>query len=602
MRLPFPSERLLPPAGFLVVLIVWGAVLMSGLVNAFDQKILDAGFKLNRRWFLQPVSTDVVVVGIDEAFAESVDEPLAVSHAYLADFLRAVSQAEPKVIGIDLVLPDKRFNTLSSAKQPDLDFHKTLLAGLLQARQHTTLIVAKVWDKNHSHYKEIQLDYAMLLDMQGDAVQTMASAIFCPDADGVVRAYPSYCQPDHGKHTFAGEIAAAMGQRQDWRGLINYQLGHPFAYVPMQKVLRAAAQGDTGYLKQHFAGKAVLLGVILDDTDLLPAPAPLLQGSSNLLVPGVLVHAQALRSMLNQGLIQHVPSALSWLLCALFASFWFGKSVLVKLPILIMAMACLLLACELLLWRGYWLPPAGMLAAGLLSFGARSALQGWRHFRDKQRLGRIFSGYVSPGVMKEIINGSLDASRAGRKTSVCVLFSDIRNFTSMSEHLPAEDVVSLLNRYFARMTKAIHQHGGTVDKFIGDGMMAFFGAPNHLDRPEKNALAASRDMLIALAELNREFAAEGRAPFQIGIGLHSGAAVIGHIGSPERHEYTAIGDAVNTASRIEGLCKELGYPVVCSALVAQSADSPVTLVNLGKRSLKGRSPVVVYGWKPEDKE
>jgi class 3 adenylate cyclase len=99
--------------------------------------------------------------------------------------------------------------------------------------------------------------------------------------------------------------------------------------------------------------------------------------------------------------------------------------------------------------------------------------------------------------MKEILSGELHPNQLGRKQAVCVLFSDIRNFTTMSEQLPAEIVVSLLNRYFTRMTVVIHRHGGTVDKFIGDGMMAFFGAPNLLACPEKNALDAAQAMLTS---------------------------------------------------------------------------------------------------------
>jgi adenylate cyclase len=177
-----------------------------------------------------------------------------------------------------------------------------------------------------------------------------------------------------------------------------------------------------------------------------------------------------------------------------------------------------------------------------------------------------------------------------------VLFSDIRGFTTLSEKLPAQEIVALLNRYFARMTAVIHRHGGTVDKFIGDGMMAVFGAPNILPCPEHNALEAARDMLAALDELNGELAREGRAPLAIGVGLHSGEAVIGHIGSPDRHEYTAIGDTVNTAARLESLCKDLGSPIVCSEIVFSAAGAPAFLVSHGERQLKGRHvAITVYG-------
>ncbi len=131
-------------------------------------------------------------------------------------------------------------------------------------------------------------------------------------------------------------------------------------------------------------------------------------------------------------------------------------------------------------------------------------------------------------------------------------------------------------------------------------MMAFFGAPNKLNRPEKSALAAAQDMLSALKGLNHELRREHAAPLQIGVGLHSGDAVIGYIGSDERHEqYTAIGDTVNIASRLEGLCKQLNYPIVCSAALAQRLEDPSILDMLGEHPVKGHSPVTVYGYRPD---
>lgn len=211
---------------------------------------------------------------------------------------------------------------------------------------------------------------------------------------------------------------------------------------------------------------------------------------------------------------------------------------------------------------------------------------------------RVFSGSVSPSVMQEIIKGGLEIEQKSSRRRLCVLFSDIRNFTTMCEHMQAEEVVTLLNRYFARMVHVIHTHGGTVDKFIGDGLMAFFGAPNALELPERNALEAAQGMHQALEELNDEFAAEGKPLLRIGVGLHSGEAVIGQIGSEERHEYTAIGDTVNTASRIEGLCKDVGYGIVCSKYVTEAVGYPDDLIALGEKPLKGRAAIAVYGWLP----
>lgn len=591
-------------SGFFAVLLLSGVVLSAGLLTSIDNQLLDAGFKLNRHWFPQQTKNDVVVVGIDDAFIESIDEPSALSHTYLGEFLRAVGQAGPKVIGMDMALPEKRFDTLTSTRNPDIDYHKALLLGLLQGTQNTTVVVAKVWDKKQGHYQNINVDYASVLGNQDEKIQAFSSALFCPDKDGTIRNYPGKnCQPDRTNRVFAGEIGAAMGQRQDWQGLINYQIGTAFSYLPLQQVLKWDKEGNTAELTRNFAGKAVILGTVLEDEDRLNVPVQLAKWQPrDDLVFGVLVQAQLVRSMLNQGFIQPAPMLLVGFLCVLFALFWFGDSVAIKLPIFIVMSTGLLALSDMLLLKGSWLPPAGMLFTGAAAFGGSSALQAWRNFRDKQHLMRTFSGSVSPEVMKEIIAGGVGAERKGRKLPVCVLFSDIRGFTTMSEKLPAEEVVSLLNRYFARMTAAVHRHGGTVDKFIGDGMMAFFGAPNLIACPEKSALAAANDMVTALEELNAEFIAEGRSSIAIGIGLHSGEVVIGYIGSPERHEYTAIGDTVNIAARLEGLCKEVGAPIVCSETVYKAVGMPESLVNCGERALKGRSSLVVYGLKTQEQQ
>lgn len=587
--------------GYVAVLLAGLLALFGEIVSGVDHRLLDAQFTVARRVSPLPVVNEPVVVGIDEAFLDQIDEPLALSHLYLSRFLQAMGEAGAKVVALDIVLPEKRFDTILSAREEQLDFHRTLLMGLMRAIQQYPLVAAKVWDHDRGRFRDIQTDYAAVLGMQETPRQPLASALFCADADGRIRRYPGAgCQPGGSAGSFAAMVGEAAGIQHPWSGWIDYRLGGRFAYVPLQEVLALSGQGDTVRLKQLFEGRVVLLGTVLEDVDLLDLPVPLAQWlPDSHRVPGVLAHAQILRTMFNSGFIQPVPIGWTVPLCMLFALLWFGESILRKLALLVAALASLVVLGGILLRYGWWLQPAAVGLTGMLAFGGRSILQGWRHYRDKQRLNRIFSGSVSPAVMKALLEGGLDASRMSRKLPVCVLFADIRGFTTLSEKLSAEEVVGMLNRYFARMVKVIHRHGGTVDKFIGDGLMAFFGAPNPLPCPERSALDAAQDMLAALDELNAELLAEGREPLRIGIGLHSGEAVIGHVGSEERHEYTAIGDTVNAASRIEGLCKEVGYPVVCSERVAQAAGALATLVPLGDKPLKGHTPVAVFGWQPD---
>jgi len=596
----FFTPRSLQVLGLLMLLVLAIVLLHLPAVHVVDNKILDLQFKFSREYFPQQIEIDPVVVGIDEAFLDEVDEPLSLNHIHLAKFLKLMNQAGAKVIGMDLSLPEKRFDTLVSTRKDAQDFHKTLLTGMLETVQTTPVVVAKIWDLKHAHFRNIQLDYAAVLGMQGDQFQAVASAEFCRDSDQRIRRFPGAdCQPDRMARGLATEIAAAAGVRQDWSGLINYRLGARYNYVPLQEVLKLAQQGKVAELQQRFGGKVVLLGATMDATDLVDLPVSLAAWLPvNDPNPGVLAHAQLLRSILNQRLLQQASMVSLFVLSGLFALFWLGRSIRIKMMVFVMATLGLLLASTIAMQYDFWLPPTAVLLTGLLAFGSSSAWQAWQHYVDKQRLSKAFSGRVSPAVMQEIVEGRIDQTSQSRRLPVCVLFSDIRGFTTLCEHAQAEDVVSLLNRYFAVMSRIVHDHGGTIDKFLGDGLMAFFGAPQKLDNPAQNAFNASRDMLAALSILNEELQAEGKASLQIGIGLHAGDAVIGQVGSAERHEYTAIGDTVNTAARIEGLCKDVGYPVVCSATVLASLAEADALIALGDKNLKGRSAIAVYGWQP----
>jgi adenylate cyclase len=220
---------------------------------------------------------------------------------------------------------------------------------------------------------------------------------------------------------------------------------------------------------------------------------------------------------------------------------------------------------------------------------------------ERDRIRDLLDKNVSPEVAAQLLRDG--ATLGGQERDVTILFADLRGFTTMSETLPAPALLTLLNRYLDRMSTAIEAHGGVIDKFIGDGIMALFGAPvAQSDAPDR-ALAAALAMERALAELNREFSAEGRAPLAIGVGVNTARVVAGNIGSHRRLNYSVIGDGVNVASRLQAETRKPEYRtnIVTSRATLDALRVPreFSARPLGTVQVKGRSePVEIFAIDP----
>lgn len=220
--------------------------------------------------------------------------------------------------------------------------------------------------------------------------------------------------------------------------------------------------------------------------------------------------------------------------------------------------------------------------------------------REKEKMKSSFARYVSRYVFDTIVKDETSLKVEGERRKITVLFSDIRQFTFLSEKLPPEMVVSLLNEYFETMIDIIFAHKGTLDKFLGDGMMVEFGAPLEDGAQELHALHAAVEMQQKVKMLCEKWKAEGKPLIQMGIGIHTGYAVVGNIGSEKRMEYTAIGDTVNVASRLEQATKTLGVDILISEPTYSAVKDVFTCNSLGPLAIPGRSEELhVYSVKPE---
>ena len=208
--------------------------------------------------------------------------------------------------------------------------------------------------------------------------------------------------------------------------------------------------------------------------------------------------------------------------------------------------------------------------------------------REKELMYDTFGKVVTPEIRNWLLQGNTNLG--GETVCATILFCDIRGFTSLSEQIKPEQVVSLLNKYFSAMEQCIVKHNGIINKYIGDAIMAIFGVPLPNENQALDTYKCSLDMRKTLTELNTELEAENLPAIRFGIGLHTGNVLAGNIGSNSRMEYTVIGDTVNVASRIESLCKDYNCDLLLSETTAEKINNSkdFLLQSMGKTEIRGR--------------
>ena len=247
------------------------------------------------------------------------------------------------------------------------------------------------------------------------------------------------------------------------------------------------------------------------------------------------------------------------------------------------------------LGQGLWLPLVVPVLAALLAFVADLA---WSYFvegREKRRVKRLFSRYVSRDVYQQLLASPDDIGLGGERREMTVLFSDMRGFTTLSESGEAEDLVRQLNQYFTRMVEVVFAHRGTVDKFVGDMVMALFGAP--LDDPDHadHAVQTALKMVDGTTGPQPAVGVEGRAALDIGIGINTGEMIAGNIGSDTIMSYTVIGDNVNLGARLESLNKDFATRILISEATRRQLKGHYDVRPLGEVTVKGKTrPVAIF--------
>jgi class 3 adenylate cyclase len=580
--------------GFAALLLASALLESLPPIRQVDRSLLDAQWRALRtlRGPGPPSpGADPVVIGIDEATLQGIAEPLALWHRPLGEAFAAIAAAAPRGVVIDIALPERSFD----AVLPGSD--AALLRGVQALAKTAPLVVAVIAGPDG----QPRPPWPALQAVAGP--QAFALGLLPLDDDGRVRRLAHSAQPEGAPATLAEAMATRLGrERPPTTGspLIDYTLGDPFSYLSLQQLLFWQRDGQVDELRRRLGGRIVIVGSVLSFTDRVATPLPLAAWEPALAdPPGVLVHGQALRTLLSERAIEPLPLGFPVGLSLLAAWIWWVPAGWRSAAWTAIALVLLAGMSLVLLTWGWYLPVFAPVRSVLLASSTRKALEATLALRERARLRSAFGGYVSPQVLQRLESGELDPSRPDGPRVMAFLFADLRGFTTRGQHEAALDTVVMLNRYYDAIIVPIHARGGMVDNFRGDGIMVVFGAPQPLEEPARAAVLAAGGMVRALRRLNEALIREGRPALEMGIGIATGEAVAAQIGSRQRHDYTAIGDAVNVAARLQDQCRPHGVAAVASQEVAASLrpeDAEVS--DLGEIVLRGHTAVraCALGW------
>ncbi|MAV73253.1 MAG: hypothetical protein CNF01_05140 [Halieaceae bacterium MED-G27] len=531
---------------------------------------------------------DVVVIAIDEATLQAVEDPWPWPRQYYGAMLNRLNELGVTAVGFDIQFVDEMSHEGDTYFANAIAHSKRVVLGSDMVERSTEYFTGVIVMEPISQLTE--------------AGAISGSVGLDPDIDGIVREPPDYSPSFFGQ--LAGSRAVLTQRNKDF---IKYRpLGSSLKKISALQLLI-----EGGVRSEDLTGKFAVIGwdtkAVVDanngQVDRFRTPLSRFGGGT---LAGVEVHATLLRNALRNDWVSSLPPVANmalWLLAISISFLVISVSSISRVALYFFLLQLGSFGLSLGLWSKGLFFNALVITPVLMGMVAYAVVNDlFTVGRQKRELRKAFDQYLSPDMIEKLVEDPEKLKMGGESREMTIMFCDIRGFTSISERFKNEPdkLADIINRLLTALTREILDTGGTVDKYMGDCIMAFWNAPleqhDHASRAARTAL----NMMGALERSNEALIAEGliTAPLRVGIGLGTGYVVVGNMGSTQRFDYTVLGDTVNTASRLEGLTKQLG----ASILLAQPTIDKLTSdllshsIELDLVRLKGQqSAVCVHG-------
>ena len=569
-----------------IIFIITVLLYYFGFLYLLEVKFSDLRFKI--RGPLKP-SDKIIIIGIDENSLEAIGR-WPWDRKLLSKGIENIYKVGAKVVGLDILFPEPS-NPVSDLKlAQSFRLGNTVIAAHFERRQINTI-------KNVNGKQILVNQTVEELVLPIDKFLKNAKIGFTnvyPDSDGVLRKINLINKNNQGYNFSFDKIIAQSYNNEitdkiPEKFLINYY--GPSGIFTKYSFLLTQYDSFADFIKDKLKDKIVLIGSMATAAyDHFPTP---FQSA----FPGVEVHANVIENILSGTYLKNFNKSFYIVLLYLISFltmvvFYKINPIGILVSVIFGSLLYYFFTVVIFIKLRYVIdviPFFVMIFSSAIINIINKVLE---EQKEKNMMKGVFSRYVSPAVMDEILNKAEALNLGGKKEEITIMFTDIRKFTTLSEQLSPEEVVGILNQYFESMNKIVFKYNGTLDKYIGDAIMCFWNAPVKQPDHAERAVKCAIEMVEELKNLNQIFKEQGKPELAIGVGINTGYAIVGNVGSSQMMEYTVVGDTINIAARLQDLTKEYFTPIVISKTVNDLVKDKIETIPLGKMVVKGKTKEV----------